>query len=585
MSVTQKLKTVVSLGGVVDASFGRMSGAINKSMASATKKVKTLEKEQVKLSKSIEKAREAGKDVSYLEQEYQELTKQIAKAKKEAKGFHALGSIRDVFAGGATLIKDVGVAAVGTTASVLGLVTVTNSATAEQNALAKSYGMSIAQFTAWGGVAKNAGLDAESTGDLVEELSNKFGEFKALGEQSSVSDVFGKLGIKKDMLDGLSAAEQFEFVMKRLNKVTDSQEAASLADMLFGGEANKLVTYIHGTGKGIDELLKKQKGINKLTTAGADGATQYQKAWSKGLSVVSTSWQDISGKVGGKLAPVIDQLSTKISTFVDTHQTQINAFVDNVVTGITTFCTTVYDVASAVNTAVQAIGGWGTVLNVVLGIVAAKGIVQFALFANNIKTLVTTISMAGSVMKAFNLIVKANPIGLAVTAISALISGLVILAEKFGIIEKFFGDDDEEEKEPDKKKPAQKGTVKKPRSYSAYDTPVKARHYGDYHGYGQYALYKQGEVSKPQPTASADTPINNVPDVPAYPNYGDKAKAATKTIQQNTTHSSQTHITNRVEKIEVITSPEQDPKAVGQGIYEVINTAGGQQMYDENYGV
>lgn len=38
-------------------------------------------------------------------------------------------------------------------------------------------------------------------------------------------------------------------------KVKDAQKAASLADMLFGGEGNKVVTYIRNSGKSLDDLL------------------------------------------------------------------------------------------------------------------------------------------------------------------------------------------------------------------------------------------------------------------------------------------------------------------------------------------
>lgn len=60
--------------------------------------------------------------------------------------------------------------------------------------------MSISKFTQWGGIAQQAGLNAENVGDMVEELTNKFGEFKALGKQSSVSDAFGVLKLNKSIL-------------------------------------------------------------------------------------------------------------------------------------------------------------------------------------------------------------------------------------------------------------------------------------------------------------------------------------------------------------------------------------------------
>ena len=55
--LTQNLKTVVTLGGTVDSSFGSISSSFNKSMGKATKTVKELEREQSKLTKEIKKSK------------------------------------------------------------------------------------------------------------------------------------------------------------------------------------------------------------------------------------------------------------------------------------------------------------------------------------------------------------------------------------------------------------------------------------------------------------------------------------------------------------------------------------------------
>ncbi|PKA32549.1 hypothetical protein CWR41_22775 [Cedecea lapagei] len=72
-----------------------------------------------------------------------------------------------------------GIAAAGSAAIAL------NAHTAEQTGMARSYGVSTNTFRAWDGIGKQMGLEGESLGDLAEELANKVGEIKSLGEQSS----------------------------------------------------------------------------------------------------------------------------------------------------------------------------------------------------------------------------------------------------------------------------------------------------------------------------------------------------------------------------------------------------------------
>ena len=126
-----------------------------------------------------------------------------------------------------------------------------------------------------------------------------------------MADVFGALGIDQAMMDGMETADQFEFIMNRLQQVGDKQQAASLADMLFGGEGNKITTYIRNTGKSIDELLERQRDLNQLTNEGGLGAQKYGYAFKNLKTVVTSSWQEISGIVGGELAGEIDGLGER----------------------------------------------------------------------------------------------------------------------------------------------------------------------------------------------------------------------------------------------------------------------------------
>ncbi|PNH99225.1 phage tail protein [Vibrio diazotrophicus] len=425
MSAAQHLKSVVTLGGAVDASFTSMASEVDKQLGGATKQVKTLEREQKSLTKQIKKAKLAGADVSLLTRRYDALGKEIDEATTSARGFEAASDLKKSLKStvGAVAATTVGLA--GLSATVVGLTSVTNAATSEQAGFAKAYGMSIEQFNAWGGIALQAGLNAENTGDLVEELTNKFGEFKALGKQSSVSDVFGALGIDEAMMEGLNAAEQFEFVMSRLEKVGDTQQAASLADMLFGGEGNKIVTYIKNSGQSLDKLLDSQKAINNLTQEGADGALKYNTALNSVTRAMYSAWQDVAGVVGGEVAPVFDELSLTVSAFAREHREEITSFLKSAVEGSIAFASGVFQIAGAVNDVVQTFGGWETVAGAVAGIMAGKMVLGIAGVISNVRTMITALGTVKSVMLGVNAVMVANPIGAVALAVGVLTAAVV----------------------------------------------------------------------------------------------------------------------------------------------------------------
>ncbi|ELH4236301.1 phage tail protein [Vibrio fluvialis] len=438
--MNQNLKTVVTLGGTVDSSFTKIGSAFQSSMGKATKSVKELERDQRQLTKQIRKSKLAGADVSLLTKRYQELSQQLDEARDKAEAFEGAAGVGSKLRG----IGKAGVVAVGgiwaTTTAIAGLMTVTNNTTSTMVGMAKAYDMNIERFNAWNGVAQQAGLDGEHIGDMIEELSNKFGEFKALGEQSSVADVFGALGINESMMEGMAAADQFEFIMKRLEGVADKQQAASLADMLFGGEGNKVTTYIRNTGKSLSELLDEQRQFNLLTEKGADGAVAYGQSFKNLQTIISSGWQEISGIVGGEMAGDIQQLSVTIGRYVRENKEAVSETLKSLVYGAKDFTVALWNVGATVNRVVQIFGGWETVGTAVSALLAGKLVVGLVTMGKMAFTAIRTIGALKVSMASLNVVMAANPIGAVAAAVGLLIFAGIDLWRNWDSVWAWFGE-------------------------------------------------------------------------------------------------------------------------------------------------
>lgn len=438
--MNQNLKTVVTLGGTVDSSFTKIGSAFNESMGKATKSVKELEREQGKLTKQIKKSKLAGADVSLLTRRYQQLGNELDEARHKAEAFEEASSLSDRLRG----IGAAGAVAVGgiwaTTTAITGLMTVTNENTAVMAGMAQSYDMSIDRFKAWSGVAQKAGLDGEHVGDMIEELRNKFGEFKALGEQSSVSEVFGALGISSAMMEGMEAADQFEFIMQRLEGVTDKDQAASLADILFGGEGNKVTTYIRNTGKSLNELLEEQRKFNLLTDDGARGAVAYGHSFQNLKTVVSSAWQEISGIVGGEMAGDIQKLGDTVSKYVRENKEEVVGTLKSLVYSAKDFAVAVWDIGSSVNSVVQAFGGWKTVGVALTSLLAGQMVIGLFNMGKSIFTAVKAIGTMKASMVGLNAVMAANPIGAVAAAVGLLIFAGIELYRNWDSVTAWFSE-------------------------------------------------------------------------------------------------------------------------------------------------
>lgn len=140
--------------------------------------------------------------------------------------------------------------------------------------------------------------------------------------------MFGALGLKAGVMAGKNNQEQVEFIFDRLLEVKNEQVAAGMADALFGGEANKILTWMRLSGKTFGELISEQKRYNLVTKAGADGAVQGHVALSNLRNVLSSSIDEISGQLGNELAPHIQQVTDDLAAwFKNGGLEKIRAFI------------------------------------------------------------------------------------------------------------------------------------------------------------------------------------------------------------------------------------------------------------------
>lgn len=310
--ISSSLKSTITFGGVVSQSFTRSTKTLNDTLRGTERQTAELTRRQQALTRQIRAGVLAGQDVSKLRRQYARLSEEIRDAEREQSRLNrsmrmrgamtatlkgGLWTGKAALAGGAMGLG--GIMAAGTAAAAL------NAHTAEQAGMARSYGVSTNTFRAWDGIGKQMGLSGENLGDLAEELANKVGEIKSLGEQSSVTDGLKMMGLSLSELKGKSNEDQMATVLNRALMMDDEQAARSAVDMIMGGEANKIAAWMRVTGKTYEELMAVQKRYI-LTTEDSDAAaTRGQFALSNLWVSVSTAAQSVLGTLAGELAPSI----------------------------------------------------------------------------------------------------------------------------------------------------------------------------------------------------------------------------------------------------------------------------------------
>ena len=322
-TVGDNLKANIRIGGTIDPSWKKSIDGLKHGLSGATQEVARLTRQQDVLKRKIQAGALAGQDITELRKQYEKLGKKIHDATGEQDKFNRKlaraerlerwkGRAGTALKTGFGLSVGSGLTLAAGTTAVLNR----NTETAERAGIARSYGVDYETYAAWDSLARLMGLNGENIGDLFEEYRNKvFDDDNGATDKGAIQEVFGKLGLKAGVMAGKSNQEQVEFLFDRLLQVENEQVAAGMADALFGGEANKILTWMRLSGKTFRELISEQKRYNLVTKAGADGAVQGHMALSNLSNVLSSSIDEISGQLGKELAPHIQQVTDDLAAW------------------------------------------------------------------------------------------------------------------------------------------------------------------------------------------------------------------------------------------------------------------------------
>ena len=386
MAANTNLRTTINFGARIDSSFTGATGALNKALKGigtetarnrtlqtawgqqlartlngAAGETEKLSRAQDTLKKSIQEATLAGRETSRLKRRYADISRELEHARRvqdrltdsmrreievaeRAERVEARRArIRNHMRAGAGLamrgsgrlagIMGHGLMNIGKWASAgvlaggaaaIASPIMLNAQTAEELGQARGYGMSIEKYKAGGALAAQFGLNAENYGDLAEESTNKIWED---GNEKTLNPLLQQLGLSKGVVVKMGRQKAFDLLMQKLSTMKNGAAAASLADQLMGGEANKLLTGLHTIGKTYNQAMQEANRYNLLTHEGAEGAMQASTAVNRLWGVAESGMQDTVGKITKELVPSIDDASVGLAKWIKDMQPQITSAV------------------------------------------------------------------------------------------------------------------------------------------------------------------------------------------------------------------------------------------------------------------
>ena len=281
-----------------------------------------------------------------------------------------------------------------------------------------SLGGTIEEFSAYVGTLANAGIKGGMAGNALKNIMLNLSAPAKAG-----ADALKELGIS--VFDASGRMKPITEIMKQFEKnlagVADDRKAALLKD-IFGKE--QISSFNVLLSAGTENLAEFTKTLeNSGGTAEAIAGAQM-KSFVGMFEQLKSAWQDKQLSLGkafevGGAKDALANLITYVQNFdvapIAGALTQIMQAIPGTVEGIVGFVQTLWNMRDVIGALVIA---WGMYKGAVI---AALVIEKMMAFFSAIKAVQTATQGMSAAQAALNVVMNANPIGLIITAVAALI--------------------------------------------------------------------------------------------------------------------------------------------------------------------
>ncbi|MDF2589828.1 MAG: hypothetical protein K0S41_3669 [Anaerocolumna sp.] len=262
-------------------------------------------------------------------------------------------------------------------------------------------GIAVEELQRWGYAAGQSGADISVLETGMKKLSNTM--IDAQNGSESAKSAYEQLGISMTDLATMTPEQTFESVMTALAGMEEGALKNSIGNDLLGKSYTELKPLI---AQGADGMQALKDRADEL------GIVMSEKAVNSGVvfgDTLADAKASLDGVKNGIMADLIPQLTNMLNWFLD-HMPEIQSAASNVLNGIADVIGFITDNS---NILIPVLGGLLT------SFLALKAIstVNLLMDAYKKSTLATTIAQKG-----LNVALKSNPIGIVITAITALVA-------------------------------------------------------------------------------------------------------------------------------------------------------------------
>lgn len=263
----------------------------------------------------------------------------------------------------------------------------------------------IEEFQEWRFVAEQSGATTEEFDKGIEDFAKRIGEARANTGAMVTMLKNANPELLKQLKNTNNTADALELYLDAIRKAPNAMDKAALANAGFGRAGKKLINITHNSAEAIKALRKEARENGLVTQDQAEAAEAFNDS-------INSLMKSLDGFRIAVLSPLLPQL-TEIARKLRAWSVENRELISSKVMGFFTFLRDNF----------QEIVKWAKRVGVAIGIFFA---------------LAGVLKIVAGVLTIVNAVMAANPVGLIIIGVAALIGFIVLLVKKWDFLKEKF---------------------------------------------------------------------------------------------------------------------------------------------------
>lgn len=453
----KRLNATITIGGGVGRTLTKGLTSTKARLGEVGDSIRTVEKRQKTLGKSIDTFGRMGRNVDGLRREYGQLTGQLDTLRRKQEQLLRVEKARQRVSGAysnftgqvgksVTTLRNASIAAIGAGTAMVGL---TNKVASTGDAVAKTsraIEFNAQAYQEYQFAADRVGVSQETFNQSLLAFGKRLGELKTRGSGALATQLKEMNPALYETLEATeSTQEAFEIYTQAMREATDASERNAMASAAFSRAGLKMGLIAQSSSEEIQRLRQRAQELGYVL--GDDDLAAAEK-FTDEMTNMQATLGGVGKLIGAELMPVMSKFFNRFTSFVVENRDKISGWAQTIAEKTESALPAIIGAAKGIGEMMMTVGrltsklanlvgGFDNLAIVLIGIKFAPLVISAVKLVGALGSLATALPMVATGIKAIGVALAANPIGLIVTAIA----GAAFLVYKYWEpISEFFSD-------------------------------------------------------------------------------------------------------------------------------------------------